>query len=162
MAGTGDIRRVWVERVLGVPFTKPSTAVPSSDILKRWRAALAGLQAANEQVNGQLVALGKELRASGDKDLAAIADSGLMTVTGGFRTPLIAAVKDLGISDVGRLRRDGAKAAGFAEKLKAQLDGDAKVAACDANPFGVTVTIRATLGGALAGIAAVLRDAARA
>ena len=157
-------QRLWVTRVLGVALSNaaPPAAAGAGDLLGRWRAVRAGWQDATDQVNEQLNALAKALRANGDKDLAAIADFGLMTVTGGFRTRMMAALQDLGADDVARLRKNGGKAAGFAEKLKAQIEGDAKVAACDANPFGVVVTVRATLGTALANLAAVLRDAARA
>jgi hypothetical protein len=164
MTEIDENKRIWVARVLGVtlPSAAPPATAEAGDILTRWRAARTGWQDATDLVNEQLNALAKALRAASDKDLAAIADSGLMTVTGGFRTRMMAALKDLGADDAAKLRKDGGKAAGFAEKLKAQIEGDAKVAACDANPFGVAVAVRATLGTALANLAAVLRDAARA
>ena len=164
MAEAQDVRRKWLERVLGFTFpaAPPTSESGPADILARWRAARDGWQSAVERVNSQIDALAKALRATGDTDLAEIADTGLMTVTGGFRTKMTAAMHELGTDDAAKLRKNGGKAAGFAEKLKAQLDSDAKVAGCDANPYGVAVSIRATLGPALANLAAVLRAAARA
>ena len=164
MADVDEAQRTWVTRVLGVTLagSAPPVTGGTGDILGRWRSARTGWQDATQAVNGQINALAKALRATKDKDLAAIADSGLMTVTGGFLARMMAALQDMGEDDAAKLHKSGDKAAALAEKLKAQIEGDAKVAACDANPFGVAVSIRATLGAALANLAAVLRDAARA
>ena len=162
MADITDAQRQWTQRVLGLGGAPQASPSGGGDVLKRWQAARQGWQSAVEQVDGQINALAKFLRGSGDADLAKIADTGLMTVTGGFRTKMTAAMHELGTDDAAKLRKNGGKAAGFAEKLKAQLDSDAKVAGCDANPYGVAVSIRATLGPALAKLAAVLRAAARA
>ena len=162
MADITDAQRQWTQRVLGLGGAPQASPSGGGDVLKRWQAARQGWQSAVEQVDGQINALAKFLRGSGDADLAKIADTGLMTVTGGFRTKMTAAMHELGTDDAAKLRKNGGKAAGFAEKLKAQLDSDARVAACDGNEFGVPVSIGATLGAALAELSAVLGDAAKA
>lgn len=131
-------------------------------LLERWQAARQGWQAAVESVDDQINALARALRESGNEDLREIADSGLSSVTGGYRTRMTAAMIDIGVGDVAKLRKNGARAAGFTEKLIDQIDGDARVIACDTISFGVPVSIRATLGPALKGLAGVLREAARA
>lgn len=169
MADDGGARDAWVKRVLGIspPAGQSGTGkidagkIDAGRIVARWRAARRAWQDASETVDAQINGLARILRANGDDDLRQIAESGLMTVTGGFRTRMTAALMDLGDGDIEKLRKNGAKAAGFAEKLRDQIDGDIRVAACDENDFGAPVAIRATLGPALAELAGVLRDAAQ-
>jgi hypothetical protein len=113
-------------------------------------------------VDGQINTLAAALQGTDDEDQHRIASTGQMTMTGRFRTRMMAAPMDLGDGDVGALRKSGAKAVGFAERLRAQIEGDARVIACDSNDFSVKVAISATLSPALAELAAVLRDAANA
>lgn len=154
-----EARRAWVQTVLGV--TVPASAPDPAKLLQRWRVAREGWKNAMDAVDGQVNALAKVLRESGNDDLQEIADSGLMTVTGGFRTRMMAALMDIGEGDAAKLRKNGAKAAGFAEKLRDQIDGDARVIACDTISFGVPVVIRGTLRPALDELASVLHDATR-
>jgi hypothetical protein len=49
----------------------------------------------------------------------------------------------------------------FAENLRARIDADERVIACDTNRFGAPVAIRATLGPALDRIVDVLREASK-
>jgi hypothetical protein len=161
MASDVDAKGAWVARVLGVRVASGQSG-GGGDPLARVRAARAGWQSAVDTVDGQINALAKALRDSGDHDLGEIANTGLMTVTGGLRTKMMAALIDVGDSDIALVRKSGPKAASLAEKLAGTIGADERVAACDANDFGVPVTIQATLGGALAELAGALREAARA
>jgi hypothetical protein len=161
MTAGADQQREWVERVLGVRLADPAKQ-GGGDIVERFRDARAQLLAASDAVNGQIDGLAAILRGSDDEDLRDIANTGLMTVTVGFRTKLLAALADMGDGTVDKLRKNGTKAASFAEKLQAQIDGDGRVIACDTNRYGASVAIRATLGPALQHMAQVLRAASEA
>lgn len=157
-----DLQNDWIEHFLGVRPPAARRSVPPTALLARYRAAKIAWQAATETVDAQINGLAKVLQGSGDADLQQIANTGLMTVTGGFRTRMMAALIDIGDGDIGKLRKGAAKTAGFAQKLREQIDGDARVIACDENEFGATVAIRATLGPALAELAHALDEAATA
>jgi len=155
----------WVKRVLGVTPRETGGAnghvgEPGA-LLARWTKARNGWQAADEAVGQQINGLAAILRSSGDPDLATVADTGLMTVTAGFKTKMMAALMDIGTDDMAKLRKRAAKTAVFVDKLQAQIESDARVIACDESDFGVPVTIRATLGRALGELSSVLAEAAK-
>jgi hypothetical protein len=115
-----------------------------------WPAARAAWQEASDAVDAQIGALQAKLAASGDERLEEIAEMGLNGVTGGHKVKLMAAMRDI----------DGG---GAPDRLLAEIDSfaahigsDLKVMACDENPLGVPVTIRATLGSALAAMRSAL------
>jgi hypothetical protein len=96
-------------------------------------------------VDGQIAALQKALLASDDEELQEIGQYGVNGITGNFKVKLMAAL--MGV-EAGR-DADRAKLAALVPQFRAHLDSSERIAACDDNPFGVTVSIRATLGPAL-------------
>ena len=123
---------LWIERVLGMkvsPGAEPPGLRLASDA---WRAAI-------EAVEAQIGTLQGALRASEDESLKKIADFGLNAVTGNHKVRLMAALNDV------QAGGDHGKLAKIASSFRTFLEKDSRVAACDTNPFGVTVTIRATL-----------------
>jgi len=149
-----DACDAWVQRVLGVgvPTASANDApAPAPDLT----AALAGWEDALEKTNTQIEALQMALRASPDKDLHDIAEFGLNAITANHRVKLQVALTEL---------RNGAPSAGAALKLVTSLlghiDTDVRVAACDANPFGVRMNLHATLAPALSQLAAALKATA--
>jgi hypothetical protein len=142
----------WVQRVLGVSLPVAASSPASGD----WAVARDGWQLAGETVDGQIGKLQSALRAADDGELREIAEFGLNGITGNHRVRLAAALRAL----------DPAKPAAFAKLAPATLTvmrdyqsflaSDEAIEVCDRNPFGVAVTIRATLGAALAEMAAVL------
>ncbi|HET6608309.1 MAG TPA: hypothetical protein VFG62_16655 [Rhodopila sp.] len=155
MAAT-EAQKNWVVRVLGV---KPAGATPSSqggNVTERWRAARAAWQDAIETVDGQISALQKVMRDSDDEALEEIAEYGLNALTRNHKVPLMAAMMEIGAGSAESLAKSGAKALAAARAFRTHIESDERVAACDENPGGVQVSIRNTLGPALAQIEAAL------
>ncbi len=155
MAVNRSEQDAWLARVLGLAPTQPAPGLDG-----RWQAARAAWQAAIETVDAQMSRLADVLRASGDPELQRIADYGLNAVLGNRRVLLMAALADLGDgSDPGAFARAGRKAGATMRAFRAMLDSSEQVAVCDANPYGVTVAIRASLGPTLDQAIAVIDTA---
>jgi hypothetical protein len=156
----GDAKAQWVKRVLGV--TLPTrTAATLGRAAPDWRAAQHGWQAASEAVDQQIAGLQAVLRQSDDDSLKEIAEFGLNGLTGNHKVPLMTTLLALGDGDPATLRKAGPKALGFIDAFRKHLENSEQVEVCDRNPFGVPVTIRATLVPALAQLAAALQAAAK-
>jgi hypothetical protein len=125
----------WVTRVLG---SGPGTETESDGT--PLQSAIAQFRAASAAVDAQITALQHALTASDDEELREIGDYGLNAVTGNFRVPLMAA-----LLDIERGADPGQKLASAIEAFRDHLETDDQVEACDDNPFGVAVSIRATL-----------------
>jgi hypothetical protein len=140
---------------LGV--TIPSgTAMNRSEAGARWRAARETWSQASATVDGQISSLQSVLRASGTQTLVEIADAGLNGVTGNHKVRLMAMLTELGDGTPDAMAKAGPKARKLLEEFAGHIASDPRVAACDNNPFGVTVSIRATIGPALQGLQAAL------
>ena len=74
-----------------------------------------------------------------------IGEYGLNAITGGHKVRVMAALLGAQRGNAGDLGKLATLAAGFRE----HLTSDDRVEACDDNPFGVAVSVRATLGPAL-------------
>ena len=126
----------------------------------RLEQVLAEFDAAQATVNEQIAELQRELRDSADPDLQRIGQFGLNALTGNTRVKLQAAIMELrgGLPTVDpAMARNVAR---LAEQMAAFLSEDTKVRACDNNPFEVSMSINATLGGAARQLHEVLRQAA--
>jgi hypothetical protein len=137
-----DTHEAWVERVLGLRMggTSETSEASPSDLSK----AVAGWEDALSKSDTQIGALQQVLRGSPDKDLQDIAEFGLNAITGNHRVKITAALTDL---------KRGAPSAGTALKLVTSLldyiNTNERVAAIDANPFGVRMNLAGTLAPAL-------------
>ena len=100
-------------------------------------------------MDGQINKLSAKLRASDDTELKQIAEFGLNGVTGDHKVPLMAAIRELDSAPAEKLKGLVAKAGGIAASFKAHIDKDERVTECDQNPFGVQVSIKKSIGGAL-------------
>ena len=158
-ATDGDAKAKWVERVLGVKVPG-RTAAAGAASASGWAAARQGWQAASEVVDRQIASLQAVLRQTGDDRLEEIAEFGLNGLTGNHKVPLMTLLLALGDGDPAKLRKAGPKALGLIDAFRKHLEGSEEVEVCDGNPFGVLVSIRATLVPALAGLAAALQAAA--
>ena len=143
-------KAAWVKRVLGVEPGSGGGAAP-----RGFNTALAGWQAALDTVAGQIEALQAVLRGSPDSELQDIGEFGLNAMTGDHKVKIEAALMAM---------RGGAftpSAAGAAVSLigsfQAHLAGDERIAACDANPFGIRLSLRETLTPALQGLKVMLQ-----
>jgi hypothetical protein len=140
----------WVRRVLGVDPGGDGGGPDLDQALAAWRAALA-------EVDEQITGLQRVLRGAPDQDLQDIAEFGLGAMTGSHKVKLQAALMEAS----GRNTAAAAKAARLAGAFAAHLNGDKRVAACDGNPFGPRLAIRATLVPALEGLRRALERVGR-
>jgi len=138
----------WVRRVLGVDISASSAPPAGGNFTAAWQA----WQDALETVDAQISQLQSALKAQDDDELQEISEYGLNGVTGGFKVKLMAALMGVQRGNEG----DKAKLPGLIDGLRDVLDSDERIEACDENPFGVAVTIRSTIGGALDGLAAAI------
>ncbi len=152
-------KRDWLVSVLGASLPLPGAGGRDEAVELRWRNALAGWQSAIEAVDGQIAALQGALRSQDDPALKGIAESGLNAVTGDFKVPLMAALEDVRRASGSGRRAACAKAQKLAVAFGKHIAGDPRVAACNANPFGVPVSIVGTLGPALDALELALSDA---
>jgi len=104
-------------------------------------------------------ALQAVLRNSGDPELIDIAEFGLNAVTGNHKARLTGMLLELGDGSTAAVQRSGSKALALLGEFRTHIETDPRVAACDSNPSTVRVSIRATIGPALAGLQAALQAA---
>jgi hypothetical protein len=165
-----DAKRAWVERVLGTRFISPTdrpgvapTGKPANDdrhdFARMWADAAARWRDASDAVDGQISQLQSALKQTDDEELHEIAEFGLNGITGGTKVKLMAAIREVSSAGatvprtlVGRARQ---AVAAFGD----QIDSDERVDACDENPFGVAVSIRASFAPALAALETALAAA---
>lgn len=106
---------------------------------------------ASEAVDNQIASLQSVLKQTDNEDLHEIAEFGLNAMTADHKVKLMAALQDA---------RSAAPAAILAlhkaaAEFRGHLESSGSIGACDDNPFGVTVAIRATLLPALKALEAV-------
>ncbi len=152
-----EARSEWVERVPGVRIPAGATSPPGGDFTKRWATSFAAWRDAIDTVDQQMAGLAAACRQTKDPWLARIADLGLPAVTGNFKTPLMAACIDVANAPPDKRAGAAAKARAAIANFAKHIASDPKVAGCDGNPFGVSVSIRATLGPALKSLNDALR-----
>jgi len=116
---------------------------------RTWQIAREEWTAAIETVDAQIAKLQALLRDQADEDLAEIAEFGLPSLTGDFKAPMMAALMDVDRAASDGLPRSARRARSLAMSFAEYLDEAETVAVTDDNDFGVTVTIRKTIGGAL-------------
>jgi hypothetical protein len=151
-------KRAWIEQVLGFRFpSELKTGKP--DLGRRWQMACQAWRAANAAVDAQISALQAVLRSSGDPELMEIAEFGFNAVTGNHKARLTAMLFELGDAIPAGVQRSGSKALTLLSQFQTHIETDKRVAACDDNPSPVRVSIRATIGPALAGLQAALEAA---
>jgi hypothetical protein len=126
---------------------------------KLWKAAATSWQSASDTVDGQMTQLQAALRGSDDPELQEIAETGVNAVTGDLKVPLMAVILDVTRATGPGLKASAEKARGIVTAFQSYLEGEGTVAACDQNPFGLTVTIRKSLGAALAQMDKILAAA---
>ena len=151
----------WVLRVLGLSVATTGASAGSPAAAADWRSVRAGWQDAIETVDGQITTLTAAMRASDDDAMEIIADRGMNALTGDHKVKLMAALMDLGSGDRAAMQKSGPKALAIARQFSAHIETDERIAACEDNPFGVPLTIRATIGPALATLIAAIEAGMR-
>jgi len=148
----------WIAQVLGFKFPA-GLGSNGHDPGLRWQMACQAWRAASETVDGQMSALQTVLRNSGDSELIDIAEFGLNAVTGNHKVRLAGMLLELGDGSPAAVQRSGSKALALLGDFRTHIETDPRVAACDTNPSTARVSIRATIGPALAGLQAALEGA---
>jgi hypothetical protein len=118
-----------------------SEAAPDTASVQIWNEA-------KDNVDGQLNELYALLRRAGLKAFDEIA-SEIDQVLVRFRVGLAAALIDYDSSSGPARNAAGKKALAIVQDYQSRIPSDKHVIAADTNPFGVSVTVRATLGAAL-------------
>lgn len=162
-AGSLEAAAATIEKLRGVVQGSPPQGqgrqAQSGGPSAAWQAARSAWQDASEAVDGQMAALAKALRDTGDEELQEIAEFGLNAVTANHKTPVMAALMDIGSGAPDAIAKGGPKALKAVQAFRQHIDTDERVAACDENPTGVPVSIKATFGPALAQLEAALTPA---
>jgi hypothetical protein len=143
-------KHAWVKRALGLDVGSGGQSPSLPAAITGWRRAL-------ETIDGQIPALQQRLRAAPDPELQQIAEFGLGAMTGSHKVKIQAALLEV---QAGAGRKAGA-AARLVGAFLAHLASDPRIAACDASPFGVPMSIRKTLSPALTTLQAALQTAVR-
>ncbi len=152
-------KQEWVARVLGVRPGSTAKPEPAVDFKSKWKASFESWRDAIETVDSQMAALGAACRQTKDPWLEAIADMGLPALTKNHKTPLMAACMEVSQATGEKVPVAAAKARTAIENFAKHIGSDPKIAGCERNPFGVSVSIRATLGPALKSLNDALRAA---
>ena len=162
----------WVQNVFGLALTGSTApdgatapyedllhteATPEGDFQAEWPKSFSAWRNAVETVDQQMGALGAACRQSEDPWLARIADLGLPAVTANFKTPLMTACLEVSAAPADKVAGPAAKARAAVANFAKHIASDPQVAGCDSNPFGVSVSIRGTLGPALKSLNDTLR-----
>jgi hypothetical protein len=134
------------------PGAKPTGATADSGpTLTIW-------QQAKDAVDAQLMALYDKLRKSGLPVLREVADE-IEGVLGNFRTSLIVALTEYDQASGPKKEQARSKASQVVTAYQASIPQDKHIIAADTNPFGVKITVRQTLGDALATLSTRLKAA---
>ena len=160
--GQEDAKLAWVARVLGIASgdgVQPA-APAQMQFAQRWRPVREAWTDASYVADQQITALQGVLRKSGDEALVDIAEFGLNAVTGGHKVKLTAALRELDGGDAGAVATAAPKTLALVRAFRGHLTSDAHVRACDGNPFGIKMTLQATLDAALVDMEKVLAGAA--
>ena len=142
-----ETRRAWISRVLGVDFAAGGAPLNLADAVAAWQRAL-------DAVGAQITALQKVLRPAPDPALQDIAEFGLGAMTGSHKVKLQAALLEIPAGAASGPK--AVAAARLADAFLAHVAADPRIAACDANPFQVQMSIRRTLTPARAALRGAL------
>ncbi len=158
MAEDDAAKDAWVLETFGLRMGTNGAGAANGSQGRGFGVARGAWSEAIEQVNGQISALQTALKASGDKELAAIGEYGLNGVTGNHAVRLTAALMDIGAGPP--TAKNATAAISVIKPFRDHLASDERVTVCDDNPFGVAVAIRSTLVPALEALQKALEGAA--
>jgi hypothetical protein len=162
-----EARQQWVSRVLGVSIEAVTDADPdeatapsaTSAFRDHWQPVREAWIDASYDSDQQVAALQAALQKSGDEDLDGIAEVGLEDLIDGHKRPLMDALLQIEAADSAKLATVAPRVLAQVQAFRSYLTTDPRIAACDSNPFGVAVSLRETMGTALADMETVLATA---
>ncbi len=149
-----NVQNAWVDRVLGYRFVRSPTRrlvrkPPSAFISIRGREIWCATRA---KAGAEISALCAHLSGTTDPELQRIATFGLNGATGKLSVSLLVALSEADAATVDQRPMALAKARDLIGEYRSFLQQNRLVRLLDENPFGVAVSIRATLGAALSEI----------
>lgn len=157
-AALTSVQRTFLEAYVTGPLPEGSgEALDTATFERKWSAARDNWQKAEEAVGAQISDLQSAFRGSGVEVLQDIANTGLPALTGNTRTRALAAIFEIDKIKSNPTEKTLQRAEKRLSDLRAQLSSNPQVKACDENPFGIRVSISATLGGALDELRRTLR-----
>jgi hypothetical protein len=160
------VKRAWIKSVLGLQIGDAAEdeadeeeedeelAEPFAEtrFQKRWAGATNAWRDAIETVDDQINQVRAAMLRSGNPVLLAIADGGLMELTGNFKTPVMRSIFEIGQTSGEDRRKAATRALAAYGAFRNHVDRDDRIGALDDNAsslFGITVTIRDEIGGGL-------------
>lgn len=166
-SASATAKQDWLLRVLGatVPVpggnspgdgTKHAPTTGAGGAAPDWNTARVACESALAAVDQQIAALSLALRKTNDDGLLVISEIGLPAMMAEFKPRLVAALEGAGKGDSASMKAGGAALLKAVQDVSGLIGADKRIAACDANTLGVTVSIRSTLGPALAALSAAV------
>lgn len=143
----------------GPSKSQEAAPVLAPEFSQFWTKAKTAWQNALDTVNGQLESLRGQLAGANDPDLKRIAEFGLNAITSDHKVPLQTAILDVDATADNAKEKAIDRALDRVREFRAHIDTDERVEACENNPWGVKVTIRSELDGALSQLEHALDDA---
>ncbi len=167
MSDSATAKQDWVLRVLGATVPAPGQKSPAEGAKHAqttgahgaapdWTTAQVACESALAAVDQQIAALRLALRKTNDDGMLVISEIGLPAMMAEFKPRLVAALQGAGEGDPASRKAGGAALLKVVQDVSGLIGADKRIAACDANTLGVTVSIRSTLGPALAALSAAV------
>ncbi len=167
MSDSATAKQEWVSRVLGVTVPVPgqNSAADGTDHAQTtaahgaapdWNTARIACESAIAAVDQQIAALQLALRKTNDDGLLVISEIGLPKMMAEFKPRLVAALQGVGKGDSASMKAGGTALLKVVQDVSGLIGADKRIAACDANTIGAAVSIRSTLGPALAALSAAV------
>lgn len=119
---------------------------------KLWPAAKTAWQEASDTVDEQISRMQVAMRESELEELVRIAEFGFNAISGNFKVPLMAAIRNVDGASGEARKKQAATALTVIDGFLKHLDQEELIAACDEDAeamFGVKSTIRTSIGAAL-------------
>lgn len=126
---------------------------------KRWALAKKTWLDSLDTVNDQISKLAEKLKQTDDPELKKIAEFGLAALTGNFKVPMMAGIRDVDDASAAALRSMANNLQDVIDGFKTHLASSARIQACDDDGqelFGVKTTIRVELTRGLSALRAAL------
>lgn len=117
----------------------------AAEFREPWALAKEVWEEAVAEVRDQMNELQNLLVGAEDEDLPQIGEFGLNAVTQSHLVPLRAALMELDATGADRLKTAAKRVQNLVVAFRKHIETSPKVQACEENPFGVNVSIRATL-----------------
>ena len=156
MANLTPQQASFLKKYLGAKLPETSAETASGRFTSLWESGCKSWDRAVETVDAQIAQLQRVLKSSEDPELVQIAEFGLNAITGNHKVMIMASIRDVSGAGASPDSKIASKAKARIAAFDAHLSQDKRIEATDNNPFGVNVSIAATLKPALADLTRAL------